>query len=90
MLQYQSELQTVVLDKNSLFDDGVIALFDGIMARFDKIEKMNNPSMPMSFGRSAASSNHQNQVTVMLPLTTLSISSVSMSEVGFKYLIQCF
>ena len=52
LINYQnsSELQTVILDKNSLFDEGIRGVIDGLIERFNNLEKQNHPQL--NFGKS--------------------------------------
>ena len=79
--QNSSELQTVILDKNSLFDEGIRGVIDGLIERFNNLEKQNHPQI--NFGKSS----HNSHTTIAMPISTLSLSNVSMSETGFKHMI---
>ena len=43
-------LQSVILDKNNLEDDGIREVIHGVLERFNNLEKINFPNQ-LSFGR---------------------------------------
>ena len=78
-------LQSVILDKNNLEDDGIREVIHGVLERFNNLEKINFPNQ-LSFGRQ----QNNELVPIAMPVTTLSLSYVSMSEAGFKFMIAQF
>ncbi len=80
------DLQSIVLDKNDLHDDGIREVIDGLFDRFNNIDKQVYPNS-LSFGKL---SSRAPAGTISMPLTSLSLSNTGMHEPSFKYMVAKF
>ena len=71
-----------MLDKNDLGNDGVRELANGLIERFNSMERENNGILDTDQGHNLMTDY------IQMPVQSLSISNTALTDFGFKYLLQ--